>query len=78
MTDASCREKASIGREPQHYFYDTKQLIKFVRWSMCQGHKKTVKIMKNLFMDLRLSLAKVSKVTEDLILNVGKRMTLYN
>lgn len=45
---------------------------------MCQGHKKTVKIMKNLFMDLRLSLAKVSKVTEDLILNVGKRMTLYN
>lgn len=35
---------------------------------MCQGHKKLLRVLyriqKNPFMDLRLSLAEVSKVTE--------------
>ena len=47
---------------------------------MCQGHKKLLRVLcriqKNPFMDLRLSLAEVSKATEDLVLNVGKRMRL--
>lgn len=42
---------------------------------MCQGYKNCYVYCteyKNPFMDLRLSLAEVSKVTENLIINVGK------